>query len=432
VARPLPSAPPAVRWIARTLEEAGHETWAVGGAVRDVLMGRPSGDWDLATHATPKEVRRLFKRTVPIGVEHGTIGVLARDGTMYEVTTFRRDVETDGRHAIVSFAETIQEDLARRDFTVNAIAWHPLREELLDPFDGVGDLDRSVLRTVGEPAERFREDYLRILRALRFAGLFTLEIEEPTWEALCSLVGHLKTLSAERIREELLKILNADPDPTRSLSLYGSSRVLAVLYPELEVLRVEASEVGGMDSWALSVATAAELPVGRPLLRLAALLWELDARDAAGLLLRMRLSNAQVDETASRVEADPLPAAHEEERVFRHWLSRVGPQRLSSVARLEVARARAVARHGGADRTGDVVAAWRKAKAVRAGAPPLAVGDLALDGRGLISLGLKPGPGFGTILDALLHWVLEDPERNRREVLEKRALELARAEAPRG
>jgi tRNA nucleotidyltransferase (CCA-adding enzyme) len=232
VARPLPSAPPAVRWIARTLEEAGHETWAVGGAVRDVLMGRPSGDWDLATHATPKEVRRLFKRTVPIGVEHGTIGVLARDGTMYEVTTFRRDVETDGRHAIVSFAETIQEDLARRDFTVNAIAWHPLREELLDPFDGVGDLDRSVLRTVGEPAERFREDYLRILRALRFAGLFTLEIEEPTWEALCSLVGHLKTLSAERIREELLKILNADPDPTRSLSLYGSSRVLAVLYPD--------------------------------------------------------------------------------------------------------------------------------------------------------------------------------------------------------
>ena len=130
--RPRPSAPPAVRWVARTLEEAGHETWAVGGAVRDVLLGRPAGDWDLATHATPKEVRRLFKRTVPLGIEHGTVGVLARDGTMYEVTTFRRDVETDGRHAVVSFAETIQEDLARRDFTVNAIAWHPLREELLE------------------------------------------------------------------------------------------------------------------------------------------------------------------------------------------------------------------------------------------------------------------------------------------------------------
>jgi tRNA nucleotidyltransferase (CCA-adding enzyme) len=377
-------------------------------------------------------VRRLFKRTVPIGVEHGTVGVLARDGTMYEVTTFRRDVETDGRHAVVSFAETIQEDLARRDFTVNAIAWHPLREELLDPFGGVDDLDRSVLRTVGVPEERFREDYLRILRALRFAGLFGLEIEGATWEALCSLVGHLEALSAERIREELVKVLGADPDPARSLSLYASSGVLQALYPELDALRAEGSELDGVDPWALSVATAAELPAGRPLLRLAALLRELDGHAAAGLLMRLRLSNAQVDETAFRVGADPLPAAHEADRVFRHWLSRVGPSHLAGVARLDLARARAVARLGGQDRTADVVASWRRAREVRAAAPPLAVGDLALDGRGLISLGLKPGPGFGTILGALLEWVLDDPARNRRELLEKRALELAGAEVPRG
>ena len=169
-----PDAPPAATWIVRTLEEAGHETWAVGGAVRDVLLGRPAGDWDLTTHARPTDVRRIFRRTIPIGVEHGTVGVLARDGTMYEVTTFRKDVQTDGRHAVVEFASTLDEDLARRDFTINAIAWHPLREELRDPFGGAVDLGHGVLRTVGAPEERFREDYLRVLRALRFAGRFGL------------------------------------------------------------------------------------------------------------------------------------------------------------------------------------------------------------------------------------------------------------------
>ncbi|MEQ1857918.1 MAG: polynucleotide adenylyltransferase, partial [Longimicrobiales bacterium] len=123
------SAPAPVLWIARTLEDAGYDTWAVGGAVRDELWGHRSGDWDLATRATPAEVRKLFRRTVPIGIEHGTIGVL-KDDVMYEVTTFRRDVQTDGRHAVVAFADTIDEDLARRDFTINAVAWHPLRREL--------------------------------------------------------------------------------------------------------------------------------------------------------------------------------------------------------------------------------------------------------------------------------------------------------------
>ena len=143
-------------------------------------------------------MRSIFRRTVPIGIEHGTVGVL-KNGTLYEVTTFRRDVETDGRHAVVVFADTLEEDLSRRDFTINAVAWHPLREVLADPFGGVADMERRVLRTVGEPAERFREDYLRILRALRFAGIFALDIESRTWEALTAMTPHLTKLSAERI-----------------------------------------------------------------------------------------------------------------------------------------------------------------------------------------------------------------------------------------
>ena len=132
-------------WITRKLEDAGFETWAVGGAVRDALLGLPLGDWDLATRAHPNQVRRLFRRTVPLGVEHGTVGVLSDEGVLYEVTTFRRDVETDGRHAVVPFADTVEEDLSRRDFTSNALSWHPLRKVMLDPFGGC---DRTHERQV--------------------------------------------------------------------------------------------------------------------------------------------------------------------------------------------------------------------------------------------------------------------------------------------
>jgi tRNA nucleotidyltransferase (CCA-adding enzyme) len=333
---------------------------------------------------------------------------------------------------VVSFADTIEEDLARRDFTVNAVAWHPLREELLDPFGGVSDLERRVLRTVGAPEERFREDYLRILRGLRFAGLFELEIEEATWVALCSLVDHLKELSAERVREELLKVLGADPAPARSLRLYAASGALGVLYPAWEALRSLDSALPGVDRWALSVATAMELPAGRPLLRLVALLRELDRDDVASLLFRLKISNAQTDETAFRATATPLPAPDAEDRAFRRWLSAMQPTRLAALARLELARARAGKRLGGPDRTAEVVASWRRARQVMVGSPPLAVGDLALDGRGLISLGLRPGPDFGRILDTLLDWVLDDPGRNRRDLLEARALELAAGETANG
>jgi tRNA nucleotidyltransferase (CCA-adding enzyme) len=412
-----PTVPPAVRWIARTLEEAGHETWAVGGAVRDVLLGHPSGDWDLATHARPQEVRRIFRRTVPIGIDHGTVGVLAKDGTMYEVTTFRRDVETDGRHAVVAFADTITEDLARRDFTINAVAWHPLREQLLDPFSGVSDLEARTLRTVGAPEERFREDYLRILRALRFAGLFELEIEESTWSALCGLVGHLSVLSPERVRDELVKILGADPRPQRALDLYARSGALGVLYPELAALPPE--------TWRLTTATVGELPRGRPMLRVAALARALAPESVAAMLTRLRFSNSAVDETAHRAGAAPLPIPEADERVFRQWLSRNGPGRLAAIARLDLARAKAERRLGGPDRVRSVVAAWRCAKRVRAARPPLSLGDLALDGRALIGLGLRPGPHFGRILSALLEWVLDDPTRNREDLLAARARELA-------
>src|SRR6058998_1543366 len=159
---PRLDAPETVRGIAKRLEDAGFETWCVGGAIRDALLGHPHLDWDLATSATPDQVRQLFglKRTIPVGIAFGTVGVLDRSGAMHEVTTFRRDVRTDGRHAEVEFGVSLEDDLARRDFTINAIAYSASRDELRDPFDGMGDLSRRVVRAVGDAEARMREDRL--------------------------------------------------------------------------------------------------------------------------------------------------------------------------------------------------------------------------------------------------------------------------------
>ncbi len=415
--QPRPVAPPAVRWIVRKLESAGFETWAVGGAVRDALLGLPGGDWDLATRARPEQVRRLFRRTVPLGVEHGTVGVLSDEGVMFEVTTFRRDVETDGRHAVVAFAESLDDDLARRDFTMNAVAWHPLREELRDPFGGLADLQAGTLRAVGDPVQRFAEDHLRILRALRFASRFGLTVDGRTWSALRAGVDRLPRLSAERIREELVKVLDADGTPSRALALYRDSGALAALYPELHDL----SEAAPSD-WMGALATLDHLPRGRPFLRLAALLRPLESRDAAQVLVRLKLSNAHVERTARHASAPPLPPADSPEADFRRWISAVGREEVMVVARLDLAAARAAGALGGAR---GVVASWRRARSVLAKKPPLEIGDLAVDGRDLIGLGLRPGPRFGEILSALLELVLADPTLNQRERLLEEVRRLA-------
>ncbi|MGH7752310.1 MAG: CCA tRNA nucleotidyltransferase, partial [Gemmatimonadales bacterium] len=217
--------PPDVLKIAKRLEEAGFETWCVGGAIRDSLLGLApegyQGVYDLATAAPPEEVRRLFKRTVPVGIEHGTVAVLDADNRPHEVTTFRKDVETDGRHAKVVFGVSLMDDLARRDFTINAIAYHPLRHEWRDPFKGAEDLEKKKIRAVGDPYWRFREDYLRILRALRFAARFGFQIERATWDAAVANVAGLAHLSAERVRDEWFKGIETAQKVSKLVQLWG-------------------------------------------------------------------------------------------------------------------------------------------------------------------------------------------------------------------
>jgi tRNA nucleotidyltransferase (CCA-adding enzyme) len=226
--------PGAVHRIAQRLEDAGHETWCVGGAVRDALLGYRHLDWDLATAATPKQVRKLFPRTVPVGIDFGTIGVLDDAGIMHEVTTFRRDVRTDGRHAVVEFGASLEDDLARRDFTINAIAWSPTRRELADPFGGRQDLARRMIRAVGEPDERMREDRLRALRGIRFAARLGFTIAPETWEAIARSAPHLGRLSAERVKQELEKTMEQVERPSEALEMWRRSGALGTLIPVLE------------------------------------------------------------------------------------------------------------------------------------------------------------------------------------------------------
>ncbi len=401
--------PQAVREITERLEREGYETWAVGGAVRDALLGLSRGDWDLATAARPEAVCRLFRPSYPIGIKFGTVGVRGSDGLIYEVTTFRRDIETDGRHAVVEYADEIEDDLARRDFTVNAIAYHPLRHEFRDPHRGRGDLSRKVLRCVGDPAQRFSEDYLRVLRGLRFAGHYQLEIERSTWEALTEAVPRLPRLSGERVREELVKTLDVGT-ASSALVLYRESGALETIAPELADLTDE--------EWRDSLRAIDGVPGSRALLRFV-LLFAAAGSQIENLMTRLRFSNADIRDvtTLKRAMEWPLPGAGDVVTA-RRWLSAVTPERANDTLRLHFAVTRA--RSGGAGTRRALAERARLALNVKRSGDPVSLKDLAIDGNEIKAvLGVRPGPEIGRLLQRCLNAVIETPELNRREVLMK-------------
>jgi tRNA nucleotidyltransferase (CCA-adding enzyme) len=386
--------PDEVLEIARTLEAAGHEAWCVGGALRDALLGHPHTDYDFATSATPTEVQALFRRTAPVGEKYGTVGVIDRRRALHEVTTFRRDVSTDGRHAVVAYGVSLDEDLARRDFTINAIAYHPLRREWRDPFGGRPDLERGVLRAVGEPAERFREDYLRILRALRFAARFGFAIEPATWVAAVDAAPGLARLSAERVRDEWFKGLRTARSVAELVELWTRVGAAERWIPEL--LAVPADRL----------ARAATVPPGA---RDPVLLTALLTGEGATVLRRLRASNAEIDRAAA-VARGPFEPAGPASADVRRWLSRVGP---ATDDLLELY----LIRHGRE-------APWAAAvRTVREQGEPLTRGELAVSGTDLRALGAA-GPRIGELLAALLERVLDDPALNRRDSLLALAREL--------
>jgi tRNA nucleotidyltransferase (CCA-adding enzyme) len=385
--------PEAVLEIARTLEGAGHEAWCVGGALRDALLRNPHADYDFATSARPEEVQRLFRRTAAVGIKHGTVGVIDGQRVLHEVTTFRRDVATDGRHAVVEYGVSLEDDLARRDFTINAIAYHPLRHEWRDPFDGAGDLDRRLVRAVGDPAARFAEDYLRILRAIRFAARFGFVVERDTWAAAQAAAPGLTRLSAERVREEWFKSLRTAQD----------LRQLVRLWHEVGAARVWMSELAPAASDRL--ASSAQAGERDPVLLTVAL-----TTDPVAVLRRLKASRAEIGRASAAVSGPAAPSGSVEVAA-RRWLSSVGPatgEDLITLARLTTGRE----------------PEWAATvRTIRDRHDPVSRGDLAVGGDDIRHLGAA-GPRVGEILGALLERVLDDPSLNTRERLVTLAREL--------
>src|SRR3989449_350273 len=283
--------PDEVLRIAKKLEDSGYETWCVGGAIRDNLVGLENHDFDLTTAAPPDQVRRLFKRTVPVGIEHGTVAVLDQRNTPHEVTTFRKDIRTDGRHAVVEFGVSLMDDLARRDFTINAIAYHPIAHRWQDPFEGAADLERKLIRSVGDPNWRFQEDYLRILRALRFSARFQFRIQARTLEAAKANAQGLAQLSAERVRDEWFKGIATAARVSKLLALWidvGAARIwlpklVASIRAAKDPLTLKDLAVTGDDLLAAGVRPGPD--VGDTLPRLLAEVLEDPARNTKQYLL---------------------------------------------------------------------------------------------------------------------------------------------------
>jgi tRNA nucleotidyltransferase (CCA-adding enzyme) len=423
------SPPPEVVEIAKTLEEAGFETWCVGGAVRDALLGLQHLDWDLATAAKPPEVRRLFRRTIPIGAEFGTIAVLDKDGVKHEVTTFRRDVQTDGRHAVVEFGASLDEDLARRDFTINALAFSPTRGIVHDPFGGTKDLERGVVRAVGKARDRMREDWLRALRALRFAARYDFKIDSKTWDAVVESAPFLSRLSAERVKQEIEKTMEQVRCPGHAFALWRDAGALGALAPA----------IAGISAETLDALDALPMPrhaghSRRRTIRLTALFSAVAAERVPAVLRALRFSNtdikwmadviqrwAVIDPEMSRALTSPAGASDAD---LRRWAAACGRTRLAYVLRLGAAYWAARRKAGGVAPTRERVASvYRRAVRI-AYRDPIEIGDLAVDGSDLERLGLS-GPAIGRALQRLLSVVVEDPSMNTVE----RLTELAASEA---
>ena len=374
--------PAEVLKIAQKLENAGFETWCVGGAIRDNLLGVANHDFDLTTAAPPREVQKIFKRTVPVGIDHGTVAVLDAHNQPHEVTTFRKDIQTDGRHAVVEFGVSIMDDLARRDFTINAIAYHPLRHEWRDPFQGAQDLEKKLIRSVGDPNWRFQEDYLRILRALRFSARFEFRIHARTLEAAKSNVQGLAQLSAERVRDEWFKGIQTAKKVSKLVALWKDVGATRIWLPELGA---GSTEQGAVD----------KLPRD-PVLITAAL-----AKDPASVLTRLKCSTKEIERgRAIGHWRDKYPDAKDLVAI-RRWLAALGPYVEDLLALLPA--------------PGSLLP--KAVAAVHAANPPLALKDLAVKGDDLIAAGVRPGPDVGEALARLLDEVLEDPTRNTREYL---------------
>lgn len=433
--------PEAANYIIQTLMAHGYEAYIVGGCVRDSVLGRTPQDWDITTSATPEQTKALFRRTIDTGIEHGTVTIMM-DHVGYEVTTYRVDgkYEDHRRPKEVTFTASLLEDLKRRDFTINAMAYNE-QEGLVDIFGGAEDLRLGIIRCVGVPQERFDEDALRILRAVRFAAQLDFEIEAKTRQAIREKAEFLRDISAERIQVELTKLITSD-HPERIIDAYELG-ITAIVLPEFDTM-METPQHTVYHKYDVGRHTVAVMQNidATPVLRWAALLHdsakpECRTTDEQGVdhfyghpkagkviarrvLRRMKLDN----DTIQRVER--LVEWHDfgldgtvTKKKLRRALNQMGPDLFDDYAKLRRADMLGQSDYMQEKKQQDYRHLLEMYREIREAQECLLIRDLKLDGKDLIAMGVQPGPDMGKILNDLLQQVLEEPQLNTKEKLKE-------------
>lgn len=437
--------PQEAKHIIDTLRKHGYEAYIVGGCVRDSILGKEPQDWDITTSATPEQTKQLFRRSIDTGIEHGTVTImLGKNG--YEVTTYRVDgkYEDHRRPSAVTFTASLLEDLKRRDFTINAMAYNDT-DGIVDAFDGIGDLQRGIIRCVGKPQERFDEDALRILRAVRFSAQLNFRIAEETRQAITERAEFLRDISAERIQVELTKLITSE-HPEKLLDAYESG-ITQIVLPEFDAMmqtpqntRYHCYDVGRH-----TIEVMKNVPP-TPVMRWAALLHDVAkpccrTTDETGadhfyghpaegkkmahqILRRLKLDNDTIQRVERLVEwHDYGLDGQVTKNALRKALNRMGPDLFEDYRRLRWADLMGQSDYRRAQKEEDMTHLEQLYREIMEKGECLSIKELEIDGRRLKELGIEPGPCMGRILQMLLQQVLEEPERNRAEELEPLALE---------
>ena len=436
--------PKDVQRVVTRLTEAGHDAYVVGGCVRDAIRGVDPQDWDIATDATPDEIQQLFAKSLYTN-RFGTVVVRSGDHEV-EVTTYRTETGyTDHRRPDhVAFTDSLHEDLSRRDFTMNAMAWRPGKNgtpgELVDPFGGQRDLDARILRAVGEPEERFREDALRMLRAVRFATLLDMRIDDRTAAAIRACAPLAETLSGERLNQEITKIMGA-PRPSVAFRMLSDVGLLAVVCPELEECKkTPQDKVAAQDVFEHSLATVDATPASDLVLRLAGLFHDIGKPEtfadghfhqhefvgefkARQILRRWKFDKETVAEVTHLIRNHMFwYETHWTDSAVRRFIRKIGLDYIPALFALR--RADNIGSGARSPRMYALEALWQRVQEQIAAANAFSLHDLAIDGNDVMrELDIPRGPKVGQILDALFERVLDEPALNTREKL----IELAKA-----
>lgn len=435
--------PQAVKWILDELQKNGQEAYAVGGCVRDTILGRNPQDWDITTSARPEQVKAIFRKTIDTGIQHGTVTVMI-DHIGYEVTTYRIDGEyEDARHPKeVTFTASLLEDLKRRDFTINAMAYNE-QDGLVDAFDGIRDLSRGVIRCVGDATERFTEDALRMLRAIRFAAQLGFAVDEQTKLAISELATNLKRVSVERIQVELTKLLlSAHPEEMQMLYDTGIS---SVILPEWDAM-VKTQQNNPHHCFSVGEHTLHALMEVRQdkVLRYAVLLHDVakpvckttdekgidhfyqhpqkGEKMAEEILRRLKMDNATIDAVCGLVRYhDKNPALSG--KAIRRAVFMAGRQRYPELFEIKRADILAQSDYQKREKLNYLEEYERIYEEIINRGECLSLKELAVDGSDLIKAGVKPGKEIGQILKQLLDLVIDEPEKNTKEYLMRYTLE---------